>query len=264
MITGYELSRQWFDWCFENPEKVKPIHIAIYFFSIEHKNRLGWKEKFGFPSQMVMDAIGVKKYQTYISAFNDLVEWGFFDLVEKSKNQYSANIISIKSAMPKNGKALDKAIAKHRAKQIESTGQSTWQSMDSIDKPINQEPINNTSLRSDSFEKFWNYYGKKGSKKISRERFMKLSETDIESIRKHLPAYLKSTPERKFRKDAERYLSNRLWENDDIEELKEMQTEVGLPKNWFNIDLTPEQWKLVPKEHITAKRNADTRRAMGV
>lgn len=121
-----------------------------------------------------------------------------------------------------------------------------------------------TSLRSDSFEKFWEYYGKKGSKKVSKERFMKLSETDIEAIRKHLPAYIKSTPDRKYRKDAERYLSNRLWENGDIEELKEHSVDVGLPSNWWHIDLTPEQWKLVPKEHITAKRNADTRRAMGV
>jgi hypothetical protein len=125
-MNGYELSRIWFNFCFDNPELIKP----------------------GFPSQMTMEAIGVKKHQTYSAALNELEEWGFITFIERSKNQWSANIISI-NAMPKNGKArgkaLDKATIKHRAKQGHGNGQSTGQSMDSIVKPINQEtnkPIN--------------------------------------------------------------------------------------------------------------------------
>lgn len=137
-MNVYELSRAWFDFCFENPEKISTNHSAIFFFAIEHCNRLGWKDKFGFPTQMTMDAIGIKKHQTYIKYFNELVEWGFFNLIQKSTNQYSANIISIRSGMPKKGKALDKAIITHRAKQTEPIGQSTGQSNSSIDKPIYQ------------------------------------------------------------------------------------------------------------------------------
>lgn len=144
-MNGYELSRNWFNYCFENPEKVKPIHTAIYFFAIEHCNRLGGKEKFGFPSQMTMEAIGVKKHQTYSKALNDLIDWGFIDMIEQSKNQWSANIIRI-SAVPKKGKArgkaLDKAWLRHGAKHGQSTGQSTVD----IDKPINQEPINQLTI----------------------------------------------------------------------------------------------------------------------
>jgi len=123
-INGYDLSRRWFDFCFENPEKISPNHSAIYFFAIEHCNRLGWKEKFGFPTQMTMDAIGIKKHQTYIRYLTDLVEWGFIKMVQRSTNQYSANIISLHNAMPKNGKALDKAFIKHAAKQGAGNGQS--------------------------------------------------------------------------------------------------------------------------------------------
>lgn len=137
-FNGYELSRKWFDWCFENPEKISPNHTAIYFFAIEHCNRLGWRQKFGFPTQMVMDAIGIKKHQTYIKYFNDLVEWGFFELIQKSLNQYSANIISLVSAKTKSGKALDKAIITHAAKQVASIGQSK----SSINKPITNKQIN--------------------------------------------------------------------------------------------------------------------------
>lgn len=138
-MTSYDLSRAYFDWCFENPEKVSPNHTAIYFFAIEHCNRLGWKEKFGFPTQMAMDAIGIKKNQTYMRYFNELVEWGFFKMVEKSKNQYSANIISLQSALPKNGKALDKALIKHGAKQTEGMGVSIGVGIRQSNSPIDKQ-----------------------------------------------------------------------------------------------------------------------------
>lgn len=149
--TQYDLSRAFWDFVFENPEKVKPTHIAVYFFAVEHCNRLGWKAKFGFPTSMVLDAVGIKSYNTYKQHFGDLVEWGFFTVIEYSRNQFSSNIISLSIALQKNDKALDKAIVKHTSKQPqkqdESTRQSTQQSAGSIDKPItnNQEPITTTT-----------------------------------------------------------------------------------------------------------------------
>ena len=89
-----------------------------------------------------MDAIGIKKHHTYIKYFQELVDWGFIKLIQKSVNQYSSNIISLHSAMPKNGKALDKAFIKHRAKQTESIGQSTGQSNSSVYKQVNKEQLN--------------------------------------------------------------------------------------------------------------------------
>ncbi len=148
-LTGYELSRQWFDFSFENPDKIKPIHTAIYFFACEHCNRLGGKEKFGLPSIMTMEAIGVKSHNTYMKALNDLIEWGFIILHQKSKNQYSANIIAISKYDKALYKALDKAFIKHDTKQSESTIQST----DDIVKPINNKQItNNTSAKADGID----------------------------------------------------------------------------------------------------------------
>ena len=131
-MTGYDLSRKWFDFCFENPEKIKPNHTSMYFFAIEHCNRLGWKIKFGFPTTMVIEAIGIKSYNTYINTLNDLIEFGFIKLIEKSKNQYSANIIALSNFNKASNKALDKALIKHTIKQSESTQQS----IDSIIKQL--------------------------------------------------------------------------------------------------------------------------------
>jgi hypothetical protein len=131
-LSGYDISRAWWDFAFANPDKVKPIHSALLFFAIEHCNRLGWKEKFGLPSQMAMEAVGISSYSTYIPAFNNLCEWGFFTLVQKSKNQYSSNIIALSIFDKAPDKALDKALIKHDSKQCESTCEST----SSIDKQL--------------------------------------------------------------------------------------------------------------------------------
>lgn len=136
-LNIYSLSRSWFDFSFSNPEKIRPNHTALYFFAIEHCNRLGWKQKFGFPTTMAMEAIGIKSYNTYISTLTDLVEWGFIKMIEKSKNQYSANIIALSKNDKANNKALDKALTKHTTKQSKSTVQST----DSIDKQIYNSTI---------------------------------------------------------------------------------------------------------------------------
>lgn len=202
----YSLSRNFWDYAFENPEKISPNHAAIYFFAIEHCNRLGWKQKFGFPSQMTMDAIGIKKHQTYIRYFEDLCEWGFFKLVQKSKNQYSANIISLISAMPKNGKALDKAIIKHTAKQTESNGQSN----SSVDIPIykdtNIQGYKDTEtnvnilfecfVESEKWVELWNRYidfrktqhkfkyATFDTEKTAIENFIEISDKDFEIAQK--------------------------------------------------------------------------------
>ena len=119
-MNSYELSRNWFDWSFENPEKINPNHSALYFFTIEHCNRLGWKEKFGLPTTMAKESIGIRSYNTYIKTLNDLVDFGFIKLIEKSKNQYSSNIIALSNFNKATDKALDKAMIKHATKQGES------------------------------------------------------------------------------------------------------------------------------------------------
>lgn len=134
----YKLYRNFWDFAFDNPEKIKPTHIAIYSFAIEHCNRLGWKQKFGLPSSMVIEAIGIKSYSVYKKCFDELVNYGFFEVIEYSKNQYSSNIIALKENYKAPYKALDKALTKHVSKHL----QSTCESIDSIDKQI----YNNTNL----------------------------------------------------------------------------------------------------------------------
>lgn len=138
-FNGYTLSRRWFDYCMENPDIIKPSHTALYFWVIETFNRFDWKIKVGLPTTHAMEVLGIKSYNTYIATLNDLVDFGFIVMVEKSKNQYSANIIALSNF----NKARVKATLKHIPKQSESIVQSISESIDSITKPINHtKPIN--------------------------------------------------------------------------------------------------------------------------
>lgn len=146
MRSYFDYMRSFWDFAFENPDKIKPNHCALYAFCVEHCNRLGWKEKFGLPTTMVKDAIGIRSYGTYIQTLKDLVDFGFIELIEQSKNQYSSNIIALSNFDKAHTKALDKALVKHTSKQHESTHQS----IDSIDRPIyNYTNIQDTSVQAE-------------------------------------------------------------------------------------------------------------------
>ena len=220
-MNSYELSRNFIDYSFENPEKIKSIHYAIFFFTIEHCNRLGWKEKFGLPSQMVMEAIGVKNWRTYSAGLNDLVDFGFIKMIEISKNQYSSNIVAIVNFTKADTKALDKALSNHLQKHSQKQGQSIV----SIDKQLNNqqqtiEQLNNDFLETDNkidFDFFWNLYDKKvGDLKKCKKKWDGFDFEKQSKILHHVEKYVQSTPDKKFRANPETYFNQERWLNEII------------------------------------------------
>lgn len=199
----FSLSRNWFDFAFENPEKISPTHAALFFFCIEHCNRLGWKEKFGLPTSMAKEAIGIKNYRTYQNAINDLVDWGFVKMVEKSKNQHSSNIVAIVKNAKATTKALDKALHKHAQKQRISTV--------SID--IQETLLQETIIQESDFETFWNEYHKlsakpKTDRAAAEKKWKRLSSSEKDMALKMIPAYVGSVSEKKYIKKARTYLED--------------------------------------------------------
>lgn len=209
-MNYFELARNWWDYSFENPEQVKPNHTAIYFFTLEHCNRLGWKDKFGLPTTMVMEAVGIKSYNTYITALNDIIEWGFITLIEKSKNQHSSNIVALSKKCKAHNKALDKALIKHGTKQRESTVQSTQQSTGesncSIDIPITSLPITNIP-----FNQFWDLYDKKIERDKCERKWNALKDEDRVLIMEYIPKYKKAQPDKQYRKNPDTFFNNKSW-----------------------------------------------------
>lgn len=152
-LDYFKLMRNFWDFAFENPELIKPNHCALYAFTVEHCNRLGWKLKFGLPASMVLDAIGLKSYSVYKKTFDDLVEFGFIEVLQYSRNQHSSNIIALKENYKAHYKAYNKANVKHDRTTLESTFQSTLESTVSIDKPITSYLLPDKTIKTESLFK---------------------------------------------------------------------------------------------------------------
>lgn len=132
-MNSYELSTNWFEFSFQNPDKIKPLHTALYFYTIEKCNKMGWKQKFGLPTDQAMEAIGVKNYKTYIKGLLELVDFGFIKIHQRSKNAYTANIIEVVKNTKVTTNAHTKASQMHTPKQVQSTV--------SINKQLNYKTI---------------------------------------------------------------------------------------------------------------------------
>jgi hypothetical protein len=139
--NGYELSRRWFDFAFENKE-AKTTHTAIFMWIVELNNRLGWKEEFGLPTGETMDGLSIGNKNTYSSAINDLVKWKFIEIVRDSKNQYESRVIRIcrDESEPALIRPLDRALLRHSTGHRSGIAPGTVPiDKQQTSKPVNQE-----------------------------------------------------------------------------------------------------------------------------
>lgn len=134
----FKLTRNLWDFSFANKGKIKPHHVAIYLYAVEQCNRLGWKDQFGFPTSVAMEAVGISSYSVFKKYFDDLIEYGFLIIYQRSKNQHTANVIGIsenyKEPGDAHGKALDRALITNShneecfERKLQSNSQSNSQS----------------------------------------------------------------------------------------------------------------------------------------
>jgi len=229
-LDYFKLVRDFWDFSFENPELIKPNHCALYLFAVEHCNRLGWKPKFGFPTEMVKDAIGIKSYNTYIKTLNDLVDWRFIKMIERSKNQYSSNIIAITYFDKALDKALDKAFIKHDVKQSECN----IQSIDSIDKQDTNLQYTNLQIYKTLLDdEYWmNEIAEKNKTDIQTvkiffldfDKKLKLEFDDKKTIQNYASHFSRWLPieikKLKQNKDAEQFTGKQQFKFSTIEAIK--------------------------------------------
>jgi hypothetical protein len=218
-MNGYNLLRDWFNFKFANPSKTKAIHSDFYCYLIDRWNRLGQKHEFGLPTSVTMEALGIGSYNTYKKTLNDLIEFGFVTIVSESKNQHQSKIIAIS----KNDKAIDKALD-------EANNKATDKATDTIIKQKN----NRTKERNLLFDKFWVMYGKSADKKKCLDKFILLSDSEIDLIFETLPIYLLKTPDVQYRKNPLTYINGKCWNDIDLNNPQ-------IPSNPYN--LPPVVWE---------------------
>jgi hypothetical protein len=116
-MNGYQLTRRWFDFAFDNKE-VKPQHTALYCWCVELNNRLQWKKSFGLPTDESCEYTGIGNRKTFYNALDDLKKWGFVEIIQDSKNQNQSRVISL--CLCENEQAPTQAPTQAGHKQSES------------------------------------------------------------------------------------------------------------------------------------------------
>lgn len=76
-----------------------------------------------------------------------------------------------------------------------------------------REPIHEATLWP-SFDDFWTAYERKGNRKTADAEWKKLSQADREACVNSISAYIQSKPDKMYRKDGERFLKHRVWEDE--------------------------------------------------
>ena len=150
-MNGYNLTRDWYSYKFDNVGKVKAAHSDMYFYIIDLWNRLGQKDNIGLPTSVTMECLGIGSYNTYKKTLQDLIDFGFVKLIKESKNQHNAKVIAISKIDKATDKALDKASIKATDKALD---EPIDKATDTIDKQRNKgtRKQNNNITISNEFE----------------------------------------------------------------------------------------------------------------
>lgn len=115
-LNGYNLTKNFFDFKFNNPNTLKPSHTEVYFFIVDLWNRLGKVDQMGLPTFHVIEQLSINR-KTFRKCLADLEYHGFIQTIHAPKNQETARVISL-TAHPKIGQAYGQALG-------QATGQPT-------------------------------------------------------------------------------------------------------------------------------------------
>lgn len=97
---------------------------------------------------------------------------------------------------------------------------------DTLATPIKEEEEEKEEKEEYSFDEFWDSYDKKvGKKDKVKIKFDKLSKQDKMQIKEYLPKYVRSTPDKNFRKNPETFLNNEAWKDEIVSMFKDYDKE---------------------------------------
>jgi hypothetical protein len=124
------------------------------------------------------------------------------------------NEISLKRSEAGRSGVLAKAIAS--ANGNAKTKQRKVKVKEKVKEKKEGEVENAEMMPWPTFDDFWTAYERKGNRKATEQEWAKIDQKEREAIMDHVPYYNSSKPDKQFRKDGERYLRGRVWEDEIV------------------------------------------------
>jgi hypothetical protein len=108
---------------------------------------------------------------------------------------------------------------------------------------VNNKENNKVNIITERFEEFWEVYGKKVGKEKAKSKWLKLTESEKDLVLLAIPKYKTLRPDPTFRKDPERYLMHRVWEDEIPITLEDKEKEKMASSGFTNYEITiPDKW----------------------
>ncbi len=114
-----------------------------------------------------------------------------------------------------NAKPNAKILAEQKVSKRSAKSELELESELELKEELKEKRKNNGDKSPYDFEQVWTLYQKKGNRKTSLAKWIKLSNDQKALALQKIPAYVKSTPDSKFRKNFETWLNQECW-NDKI------------------------------------------------
>lgn len=157
--------------------------------------------------------------------FFELTDYGYInDRVERDIEAYKAKSVKARASArarwdEKESNISKKEVLSERNANACKThdGRNTNYKLLTINEELETNSDNNSQKQLNiPFEVFWTTYAKSVAKGKCESKWSSLNNKVREQVMQHLPAYISSTPVKKFRKDPYTYLNNEGWLDDII------------------------------------------------
>jgi hypothetical protein len=195
---------------------IKPNYYAIIPAEIRYENQLSANEKLMY-GEITALANNTGECWASNAYFAGLYDKDVRTITRWISHLEKLGFIDTKLHYKKNSKEVDKRIITLSTKMTAPYGQKC---PDPLGKNVgdNNTSNNNTSIINEElFESLWKDYGCKGTKRIAKKYWSRLSKKDHKAIADALPKYIEVRP-REYRKDFQGWINPdwKRWE-DEIE-----------------------------------------------
>ncbi len=231
---------------FDNPIMGKPNYLSVWIYLLlraNHKEtQIIWnneritikKGQFVGSIKQIADYYGLSKATVsyileYLERENMIIKksnkkFTLFEIKNYDKYQkVERQVERVVSSEPLDNKGLDSG-------QDKILNGKLFSKLPQVETNNKDNNDNKKDIVQIEFEKFWNYYDKKTSKKKCEAKWKQISTADKDVMRGHLPKYIESTPDKKYRKNPLTYLNSESW-NDEIiisQKAEDIQSQISL------------------------------------
>jgi hypothetical protein len=204
-MNGYTLANQF--------RKLRPsflfscVEADLFYELVALCNERNWPTEFQYSNPLLCATLGVSE-KSLISARNRLKQAGLLEFTSGHKRSPTVyRFLDPDAEIP-----LPQVSLSGSQSGSQSGTQCGSQSGTSINKEKTKRKTKTPAeAEEDAFSDFWQAYGKKEDKHKCQQRWQALTPADRLAALAHVPAYVASTPEKRYRKNPLTYLNGRCW-----------------------------------------------------